>query len=1493
MTLSIKNRMRWSFLLLVFLCKTSSYGLLRQADQEPNNSDSVQVRLVGEATVTDIIAISKHPNVTLVLKKDGTVWGWGKNDYGQLGVRTTSEKVPLPVETSTGPLQDVASIECNGRTTVATRHDGTIWKSSDDFLIAPWLKRIDREREQQIGSGDSNKEQNKKNHLLQQQTESQVGLPLLSSTPNIFLEEELWEAALASPEEPFAISVLATGPYQAPANIGLVVNVTHPANTTITKVEFYNKETLLGTITDPPYEFAYKDAPQGTYRIEARAYDVEGNITGATTEFEVAPPNRYNRGFGTDQRYLSSIIALDFEKGIFLDGISDFSIPFPSTIYPTYPWFLRTASDPNESCYHIYHNESDAISYRSVNTLPTINGSPVGGQPPCVAFGVQGGGSPLYINQNYHFGIAAGGENFSLTNNPDIKIEVYESSFFEKGAIQVAPVFTQTYSLPRSGDTLAKFNNNGGVVDYHLLTNYNGKEIDFDTQIQYPKAFSPHDQWGMIPAYALAITHRARNNLFYYKVNIMGVTINNGTPFDMAKNEQHSAPAYNISYSLDFSEPLPWQISLINLPHFQGVPLPSVYQGKGVDELIHQSPAIRDALTTPEQLGLNLLDVNNSPELKSHSVLDKLVADYNNDPLALANYVLNEIELTDAIGYNTANTISDVSINPQGVSRDALGTYLEGEGSPIEQCGLLIYLLRKVGVPAAYVFPAHNQTLMFDEQLSKLLRVQLRGAVDDLGNQKYPELIPINYPWVAAYIDGKWVHLFPWLKDTEVREGRDLWSYFPNGYQTETQWLMHYLLNDPNIRGLSQEDNPGTLFPLYAEAQLNQAGLGLEDVGMHYVNRPHYYNSWDDFPRPWQTPLISNNELAENLDAAQNPNLAAILTNIFDTISIQITSTTPNSNLLLETGPMRFADLHNRRLLLYHQLIPGSNPAQFKMILSLEPYDNAAPSDCAQTYTFNKGNNPDPAGALFRSAQQQSFVLTDNDNVFNYKISYSRQQQAGTVDLERDYAAQFPGIANRTSNELVRPIAKGEMACLSLSYGRVTDKMLDFEAKKYWDYQEEVAANSGNIDAERGIGQLLQLMGQNYYYNLSQFKSFIEPLTKKKAISYLGQGLVKLTPERNYNRSLKIINSNDINDLNLGYPIVDMAVQRATYLRNNTSHLDSGAIAQDIEILFTVDNSANEHRVINKFFEQENAVSTIRLLDIAQGWTPETGVAAHPGEGVVILSQANATSESTNSYSSAPGTFIFPPGLHQIITIPSLTTSLGGWMQASGFLDSINGALQNPLNTIILTPAPVKTAEKNGDPYIGMGALILGTDGIGALISRKMLLTFDQNFNYIIANSNQNPLFGNLKNSLLCDNTTFFHGGSGELLRAPIYPGHSTSTWLSQCSLTKNSYNGYTLNFLNKDQPLITSNPKDASNLEKGTEALSSDAVDRLGEWNQNSLNGNTSTIQNSGSDVAAILRKEKNLGNTGKNSYYGKLLALNFVKDPVSVVTGEFYINA
>ena len=66
--------------------------------------------------------------------------------------------------------------------------------------------------------------------------------------------------------------------FTAPASIAMTANAADPENQ-LTKVEFYNGTTLLGTDTTAPYSFTWSAVPEGTYSLTVRAYDAGGLST--------------------------------------------------------------------------------------------------------------------------------------------------------------------------------------------------------------------------------------------------------------------------------------------------------------------------------------------------------------------------------------------------------------------------------------------------------------------------------------------------------------------------------------------------------------------------------------------------------------------------------------------------------------------------------------------------------------------------------------------------------------------------------------------------------------------------------------------------------------------------------------------------------------------------------------------------------------------------------------------------------------------------------------------------------------------------------------------------------------------------------------------------------------------------------------------------------------------------------------------------------------
>jgi len=78
----------------------------------------------GEEYLSDIISISAGSMHSIALKNDGTVWAWGNNNFGQLGDGTTEKRVtPVQVKELTG----VKAIAAGGYFNLALMEDGTVW----------------------------------------------------------------------------------------------------------------------------------------------------------------------------------------------------------------------------------------------------------------------------------------------------------------------------------------------------------------------------------------------------------------------------------------------------------------------------------------------------------------------------------------------------------------------------------------------------------------------------------------------------------------------------------------------------------------------------------------------------------------------------------------------------------------------------------------------------------------------------------------------------------------------------------------------------------------------------------------------------------------------------------------------------------------------------------------------------------------------------------------------------------------------------------------------------------------------------------------------------------------------------------------------------------------------------------------------------------------------------------------------------------------------
>src|SRR5690606_30610994 len=81
--------------------------------------------------------------------------------------------------------------------------------------------------------------------------------------------------------DPPTVSLTSPSPGQtftAPATVPIEATAAD-ADGTVTKVDFYQGDTLLGTDTSAPYTYNWENVPAGNYSITARATDDDGDTT--------------------------------------------------------------------------------------------------------------------------------------------------------------------------------------------------------------------------------------------------------------------------------------------------------------------------------------------------------------------------------------------------------------------------------------------------------------------------------------------------------------------------------------------------------------------------------------------------------------------------------------------------------------------------------------------------------------------------------------------------------------------------------------------------------------------------------------------------------------------------------------------------------------------------------------------------------------------------------------------------------------------------------------------------------------------------------------------------------------------------------------------------------------------------------------------------------------------------------------------------------------
>lgn len=350
-------------------------------------------------------------------------------------------------------------------------------------------------------------------------------------------------------------------------------------------------------------------------------------------------------------------------------------------------------------------------------------------------------------------------------------------------------------------------------------------------------------------------------------------------------SQKASDPNYRFSFALDegttlytcnLLEPLPWQLDALCKPSMQTP-----------NRFIHKNDH-SFAITFSQPL----------PDLQlfNHfSLLDEFVETHKKDPLALAAYVQNEISLVDTYCY-----LEEGVFQSSGIQRNALRVYLEGQGSPWEQCQLLIYLLRRAGYRALYAMG--KPCSLPKDTIENMLFTRLpEGQEEGL----------LQYPWVVFFDGEKWVSLFPWMKEIQMSEGFNVYHFLPEEFASADRWILRYLKGDERILrhiiGPEGDDSAARLFVAFVEEHLREQGLSLDDVGIHRTQIKRQLSSFADFPSPKVEVPFKVFDLDENSEVFAKTHIEI---SSHESPEKKINAISPMTSILTEAVPLRFEGNH-------------------------------------------------------------------------------------------------------------------------------------------------------------------------------------------------------------------------------------------------------------------------------------------------------------------------------------------------------------------------------------------------------------------------------------------------------------------------------------------------------------------------------------------------------------------------------------------------------
>ena len=249
---------------------------------------------------------------------------------------------------------------------------------------------------------------------------------------------------------------------------------------------------------------------------------------------------------------------------------------------------------------------------------------------PVVAFGNSAGGSPLYVNQPYRFGLFGGAYMNTTGQTNMIRVLVYNRSAFVSGATNVTPTNIFYIALPRQNY----------AADNAAWANYvtNGNQVvvvsnGLTTAVSYNYGPDDFSSWGLGWIYTAGnytdatitgfrLTHEASSTNYCYVIEALGSCEVGANVFSpMAATNGTTSWAYFAIYALGLDAFPAWRAHFIDNPNFEGTLVPPTYSGTTNGEPVALSTVITNSIwLTNDPAYANLED---SAELRRCRILDQ------------------------------------------------------------------------------------------------------------------------------------------------------------------------------------------------------------------------------------------------------------------------------------------------------------------------------------------------------------------------------------------------------------------------------------------------------------------------------------------------------------------------------------------------------------------------------------------------------------------------------------------------------------------------------------------------------------------------------------------------------------------------------------------------------------------------------------------------------------------------------------------------------